>query len=500
MARIHRLIFMLLGLLFGSGGSAWAEVRLPALFSDHMIVQAGRPIPLWGWASPGESVTVSWAGKVLRATAGADGRWRMQLPAVEAGSSPAFSVKGKNRITINDVLAGEVWLASGQSNMARVVSAAGHFEEEKAVADHPRIRMFTVAKRPAKTPQEDCTGRWVVCSPETVGDFSGTAYFFARDLNATLDVPVGVINASVGATPIESWISLEKQRAWPGFDTYVQTRQCEREAIDESATKAGGAGKKADASRRRAVFEAPAVLYNAMIAPVIPYAVRGFIWYQGESNATAQCAPFYEEQMKMLIEDWRSRWHGELPFGWVQLANFRGRSYSDWPTVREAQRHCLNLSKTGMAVTIDIGESQDIHPHNKQEIGHRLALWAFRDVYSLDMVASGPLPVDYSVEGTTVKVRFDHVAGGLVAREGELTGFEIAGRDGVWEEARASIQGDTVVVTMPGAATPVAVRYGWANDPVCNLSNREGLPASPFWLGEGGCSHFSLHNRGGPGD
>jgi hypothetical protein len=482
---------------------ALADVRLPAIFSDHAVLQQGAALPVWGWADPGEAVTVSLAGQTRTARAGADGAWRVTFDALRPGG-PALTLtaKGKNTVTVQDVLVGEVWLGSGQSNMAMTVNRCNDYAGEQAAAKFPLIRMFTVAREVGTAPQADCKGSWVLCAPETVGMFSAAAYFMGRELHRELGVPVGLINSSWGGTPVEAWTSAEalaavsalkpvtdkwaaltakpwdKENAMAGYEKQAA-------AWKENAKKAKEAGKTPPRAPKKPVDPRldphhPANLYNAMIAPLVPYAIKGAIWYQGESNANDLTAALYGLQLGTKILDWRKRWGYDFPYAWVQLPNYRS-SDRNWPLVREGMLQTLKLPKTGMATTMDIGESGDIHPKNKQDVGRRLALWALGTVYGRKVASvCGPLPAGHAVKGGEVVCSFRHADGGLVAKGGDLKGFALAGADQKWVAANARIAGDSVVVSHPDVKAPVAVRYAWASDPECNLFNGAGLPASPF--------------------
>lgn len=480
---------------------ARAEVKLPALFSDHMVVQAGGPVPVWGWATPGESVTVSLAGQTRSTTTASDGKWRVTLGNLAATTQPqTLIVAGKNTLTVSDVLVGETWLCAGQSNMVMRVSEAKDFEHERVAATLPQIRMFTVAVNRMPRPQEDCPGAWIVCSPATVGEFSAVGYFFGRELHRTMGGAVGLINSSAGGTLIESWLSEDAQRATPALASFFTQREKLMAAFDKAA--AAERYRAALAKWEAAVEQAKAAnqplpkkpgdpyeshlgamnvggLFNGKIAPLIPYALRGIVWYQGESNAAPERVPFYERQLRLLVQDWRKRWGSELPIAWVQLPNVK--KTESYAFIREAQLKALDLPKTGMAITIDVGESRDLHPKNKQDVGARLAQWALGTVYGRDVAAiSGPLPAGHEVRGGEILVRFCHAERGLVSKGGELKGFLIAGETRAWQPAQARIKGDTVLVSAPNVPQPVAVRYAWAADPVISLFNGAGLPASPF--------------------
>jgi len=480
-----------------------ADLTLPAIFSDHMVLQRDKPVPVWGWATPGDEVTVEFAGQSRRATTGGDGRWMTRLePLAAAAAARPLVVKAARggTITVNDVLVGEVWIGSGQSNMAMQVSRARDYDAEKAAANLPLVRMFREESRGAATPQDRCRGTWAVCAADTVGGFSATLFFFGRELHRELGVPVGLVNSSVGGTPIEAWIDADAQardsalaeavaaerKAAAEFDEQEARHQYEKavETWKERAATAKQAGKPVPKKPKdpldRRLSHGLGVLFNGKIAPLVPFAIRGAIWYQGEANAHPGKGPLYRHQLPLLVTDLRKRWGDEFPFAWVQLPNF-SRSGTGWPLVREAMLRSLSVPKTGMAITIDVGDPRDIHPQNKQDVGHRLALWALGDVYGRAVAAtSGPLPAGHEVRGAEFVCRFT-AADGLRDRDGgELDGFVIAGTDGRWKPARARIDGTTVVVSAAGVASPAAVRYAWEPNPKCDLVNSAGLPASPF--------------------
>lgn len=493
---------------------AAADVSLPSIISDHMVVQRIADVPIWGWADPGEKVTVSYeTGKSgqgpltsISGTADANGKWQLDIQKeLLTGPTTTLTVKGKNEIVIHDVLVGEVWLCSGQSNMGMTVSGAKDFDQERAAANHPQIRVFTVTSGPAERPQAKCTGKWEVCTPETVGHFSATAYFFGRDLHAALKAPIGLINSSVGGTPIEAWTSSEAQDAHPELKVIedrwdkmqvdwkpaeVEARyQDEHEQWKKAVAIAKQEGKKAPNEPRKPVEPRlsdhhPATLFNGKINPLVPFAIRGAIWYQGESNAGSE-ANLYGLQLETMVRDWRGRWNeGDFPFAWVQLPNFQKPQTAPvesggWPLVREGMLKDLKLPNTGMAITIDVGEAGNIHPKDKQDVGKRLAMWALAKVYGEKGPASGPLPAGHEIQGSTVVLSFKD-AEGLTAKGGELKGFAIAGADKKWHAAEAKIDGERVVVSSPEVKEPVAVRYDWASNPDGNLYNGAGLPASPF--------------------
>jgi len=479
---------------------AWAEVRLPAIISDHMVVQAGVPVKVWGWADDKETVEVSIGGK--SASAVSDGTWNVELPALKAGAIHELTVKGAaNSITVQDVLVGEVWIGSGQSNMQWSVKLSSNPDAEIAAAQYPGIRLFDVPRTVATAPQDDVKATWKVCTPENIAEFSAVLYFFGRELHTTLNTPVGLIHTSWGGTPAESWASRPALEADPDLKRIVDAwdkkladypaakaahdvavAQWEKDAADAKA-KGQPEPKKPSAPQGPDSSWLASGLYNAMIHPLIHFPVQGSVWYQGESNAGR--AYQYRKLFPAMIQDWRRAWgQDKFSFYFVQLANFLETKPepgdSTWAELREAQNMTLSLPDTGQAVIIDIGEAKDIHPKNKQDVGKRLALNALAKDYGKRVQFSGPTYKSMSVKGNVVTLKLDH-AKGLVAKGGEkLTGFAIAGADKKFVWADATIKGKKIVVSSPNVAEPVAVRYAWADNPVCNLYNAAGLPASPF--------------------
>lgn len=467
-----------------------------------MVLQNGIETPIWGTADPGEKVTVTMGNQRTTAIADGEGKWDVVLTQWETGGPFEMTIAGNNTITLTNILVGEVWVCSGQSNMAMSVKRSANGEEEIAQADYPMIRLFSVRRTVAETPQDDCEGSWVMCSPETVPWFSAVGYFFGRGLHRELGVPVGLIHTSWGGTPAESWTSLPTLESdflyKPILDNWAQrmeeypAKMEEYKEIlakwEEETKKAKEEGKETSRKPRAPMGSKhpyrPAGLYNAMIAPLIPYAIKGAIWYQGEANAGR--AYQYRKLFSTMICDWRRNWdQGDFPFLFVQLANFMKirplPTESAWAELREAQTMALALPNTGMAVAIDVGEANDIHPKNKQDVGKRLALWALAETYDKDIVYSGPLYKSMKIRGNKIILSFDHVGEGLVAENGEpLKGFAIAGQDFEFVWANAEIKGDKVVVWSERVSKPIFARYGWANNPVCNLYNEAGLPASPF--------------------
>jgi sialate O-acetylesterase len=503
-SNVRVTVFLSLVLLLANATAILADVRLPAVISSNIVLQRGIKVPIWGWAEPGEQVmvSVSWHSMEWAVTAGKDGRWVFKMNAPAVGGPYEMTIKGKNTIKIENIMAGEVWVCSGQSNMQLAVSQAANAEQEIAAANYPNIRLFTVQRTVAEQPESDCVGDWQACSPETVAGFSAVAYYFGRELHKELDVPVGLVHTSWGGTPAEAWTRREMLEAEPdcapilqryadAVAKYPQAKAEYEQKLGEWKEAVGKAKAEGKTAPRRPGEpfgpgnpHSPAGLYNAMIAPLIPFGIQGAIWYQGESNAGR--AYQYRKLFPAMIKNWRADWgQGDFPFLFVQLANFmavKGEpSESAWAELREAQLMTLALPNTGMAVIIDIGEANDIHPKNKQDVGKRLALWALAKTYGKKLVHSGPIYKSMEVGGNKVILHFEHVGGGLVAGGGEpLKGFAIAGADRqfVWADAR--IDGDTVAVNSDKVAEPVAVRYAWADNPVCNLYNKEGLPASPF--------------------
>ena len=485
---------------------ALADVRLSPLFSDHMVLQQGAPVPIWGNAEPGEQVTVTVGDAKATATADAGGKWTVRIGPLPAGGPLELSISGRNRITIRDVLVGEVWVCSGQSNMEWSVNASGNPEQERAAANYPAIRMFTVKKSVVSKPTQSLEGSWAVCSPATVGNFSAVGYYFGRELHKSLNVPVGLIHTSWGGTPAESWTERsaleEDSDLRPILQRWEQQLEKFKQELPQQAATAvekwKAEAERADAAGRpipplnlpdpRSSPWRPSGLYNAMIAPLLPYGIKGAIWYQGESNAGR--AYQYRKLLPAMIGTWRKAWgQGDFPFYIVSLANFRPQSPepgdSDWAELREAQTlTSMAVPNSGQAITIDIGEANDIHPKNKQDVGRRLALVALAKTYGQNIRFSGPVYDAMKVEGGSVRLTFKHTHGGLVARGADaptLKGFAVAGEDRKWHWADARIDADnTVVVRSDKVPRPVAVRYAWANNPACNLYNHAGLPAVPF--------------------
>jgi sialate O-acetylesterase len=481
-----------------------AQVALPKILASHMVVQRDLPVHVWGLAAPGEEVSVSFRGETRSTKAGQLGRWSVYLNPGAAGGPFKLVVTGTPAaaggddapaqiITLDDVLVGDVWVASGQSNMEFPMSRAATGAEDLPHAANPRIRLLIVKKRAEEYARDDAdTEGWAVSSTETARDFSAVAWYFAREIEAREHVPVGVIDSTWGGTLVECWTRL----AALGEDAALAPLFVSRGKMTDSESDALLEDKRRDKLRDQARAEgkpepqfpwhpqlamwAPSLLYNGMIAPLTPFPIRGAIWYQGESNSALERAPLYNRIFRAMIEDWRRQWgEGDFPFLYVQISNFKSTPLEDWATLREQQLKTLELRNTAMVVTIDIGNPDNVHPTDKLDVGQRLARTARALSYGETIEYSGPLFRQATQEGSAIRVWFDH-AKGLTAKNGEPTGFEVAGTDGIFSPATARIEGTTVVAASPSVAEPVFVRYGWANSPQCNLFNGEGLPASPF--------------------
>ena len=457
--------------LFLCSFSGISQVTLPPFFNCNMVLQQGIEIPVWGWASPGEKVTVTLEKNVAKARTDKDGKWRVNLPKMAYGGPYKMTVKGKNFRTIENIMIGEVWVCSGQSNMEFKVARTKDANAEIAAANYSNIRLFTVKKRVSKEPQENLEeGEWWECNPQSVKDFSAVGYFFGRNLYEKLNVPIGLIHTSWGGTVAETWTSAQTIAGDPDLSQLLEKLK----TVDMNATKVGPNAY-------------PTLLYNGMLNPIIPYGIRGAIWYQGESNASR--AQQYKRVFPNMIKDWRTKWNqGNFPFLFVQLANFKKPvtepSESEWAELREAQTQTLRLENTGMANIIDAGDANDIHPTDKQTVGYRLSLAARKVAYGENLVYTGPTYKDMKIDKNTIFITFDHVGKGLKINDkyGYINGFTIASKDGDFKWAKATVVNEnTVMVTSEAVQNPAEVRYGWADNPDdLNLYNVEGLPANPF--------------------
>lgn len=447
-------------LAFLATSAAMASVKPHALFSDGAVLQQGMSVPVWGTANDGEKVTVSFQNQKAVTTA-RDGKWMVRLNPLKAGGPYTMTISGENTIEIKNLLVGEVWVCSGQSNMEFTLRTASNADTAIANCKDPMLRLFNVPKRTSYTPTTDIDTTWQECNPDSVSWFTAVGYFFGRDLRNALKVPVGLIESAWGGTYAQTWTSNAMFESKPEYrDMLVQIKK-------------GGDGPNR-----------PTVLYNGMVHPLLPYAIRGAIWYQGEANAGE--AYKYRTLFPDMITSWRNAWgQGDFPFLFVQLAPFMKIAdqpeESAWAELREAQlltsQHCPN---TGMAVITDVGNPDDIHPKQKEPVGARLALLARKVAYKQKLVYSGPVYKSMKINGDSIILSFDSIGSGLMVKGDKLTGFAIAGPDKKFVWADAQIDGKRVVVKSPQVPNPVAVRYGWANCPVVNLYNKEGIPATPF--------------------
>ncbi len=467
-----------------------------------MVIQRDQPVHIWGHAAPDEAVAVTFRGATQSTKADALGRFSVYLAPGDAGGPFDLTVKGNNTIAFKDILVGDVWIASGQSNMEFKLRQGDNAQTEIAAAKYPKIRRTLIDRNVSNYPVEDAPGQtWMDVNPENAANASAVAYFFARHIQEKEGgVPVGIIETFWGGTPVEAWMSLhaigadpalmpifsewaKAEEAWPGAEANYQ-KQLNDWKLASEAAKAGGATvpvQPAMPNMRPDGPFLPAGLYNAMIAPFTPFPIKGAIWYQGEANANANAngASLYARAFQAMIRDWRRAWgEGDFPFLFVQLANFKASPA--WADLREAQRQTLSLANTGMAVTIDIGNPDNVHPTDKQDVGQRLALAARVIAYGEKIEDSGPTLRKAVREGAGLRVWFDHTTGGLVAKGGAVKGFEIAGADRTFVAADARIEGGSIVVSNAAVAAPVYVRYAYADNPDCNLFNGDGLPASPF--------------------
>jgi sialate O-acetylesterase len=507
--------------------AATAQLKLPAIISDNMVLQNDMPVPIWGRATPGETITVLFRDKTFTATAGADSTWLVKLDRYKPGGPFEMQVKSNSaQQTIKNTWIGEVWLASGQSNMEFGIRKDSRGATAITNATDSLIHFFyvpmasslTLQKDIAPVPAGSMNGKWIVCSPEAMtakwawNGFSAAGYYFAQQVRIKTGSPVGMIGSYKGGTPAQAWVSVEglqqdtalarhiakRQELLNGYEA-AQAAYPQKQAAFQVAMKQWNEDQTKPKPQQPTApdggFGAPANLFHAMIAPIIPYGIKGVIWYQGESNGDRlPDAIEYNTLFPRLIKDWRQQWkQGNFPFLFVQLTNYRAEAKTPsegiWPWVREAQSKTLSLPNTGMAITTDIGDAKDIHPTNKLEVGVRLGLAAQKVAYKEKIVYSGPVYRSMKIKGNEIHIRFTQTGGGLITRnsikssvagETELYGFGIAGEDGQFVWAKAQIEGNTIIVHSDAVSRPVAVRYNWADNPPGNLYNKEGLPAAPF--------------------
>ncbi len=492
-----------------------AELSVPHFFSDHMVLQRERPAAIWGRADANAEVRVSFKGKAATTKAAANGKWRAQIEtgAADARGATLTISAGAEKLEIQDVLVGEVWFASGQSNMFLTMDRVPEYAGLIAESKHPALRMFNAPLVTAVEPQEDIAGQWTAAAPDTVPGYSAVAFFFARKLHLDLGIPIGVIKSAWGGKPVETFTSREALNSLPGTKALVEAAM--KDDVEFDAAKAQAAhvtrlakwestmaeARKTPADQRGRLPKKPAppkraldtegrpgVLFNSMIHPFTGYTMRGAIWYQGEGNAKAGAVP-YDQTLPLLINDWRKRWNDQFAFYFVQLANFRAPSNAPgtpdpWALLQDRMRRVLDTTpKTGMAIINDVGDARDIHPKNKKAPGERLALWALAKDYGQPLTYSGPLFKSSQARDGAIRVTFAETGEGLKVRDGgPLKRFEIAGADRIWHWADAKLDGkDSVLVSSPEVKQPAAVRYAWAANPEgANLMNSDGLPASVF--------------------
>jgi sialate O-acetylesterase len=505
MRRIRWAATLLFACLFQLSNTCNADVRLPAIFGDHMVLQQGQKDRIWGSADPNEEVTVTIAGQTQKTKAGSDGKWTIMLEPMPVGGPHTLTVQGKNSVKFEDVLVGEVWVCSGQSNMQWSVNVSDDSDIERLAANFPNIRLISVPQVGSQEPRDTFNGKWERCSPQTVGNFSAVGYFFGRQLHQTLNVPIGLINNAWGGSACEAWIRrdlLAKDEQYkPLMDRWQQIEanyptakaefQKKLEEWKQATEKAKAAGAQApqrpqDPDQLMNGNARPANIYNGVLKSHLGYGIRGAIWYQGESNAGR--AYQYRELFPLMIKSWRDEWgQGDFSFYWVQLADFLAEksepSDSSWAELREAQTMTMKkLPNTGQAVIIDIGEGRDIHPRNKQDVAKRLARWALAKDYGVKVLHQSPSFTSMEKQDNKVILTFDNVGSGLYAFDvSEPRGFTIAGDDRKFAWAQAKIIApNKVEVWSDSVSHPEAVRYAWADNPVCNLYSRDGLPVTPF--------------------
>jgi len=501
-----------------------AEVKVAQIFGDNMLLQRDIPVQIWGWADEGEKVTVSFNGQEQSVTADKNGKWLLKLSPMKANKTPSqLTITGTNKLILKNILIGDVWICSGQSNMQMSLNQVIQGAKEVAEANYPTIRLMTVPRKGSDFLVDDIKVQWYECSPKTSAGFSAAGYFFARKLVKELDVPIGLISANWGGTRIEPWISPEGYRLVPEqkqmsniidsnlpttaegnikYQKFMSEMTIWMEKAQIAVAKKENMPAMPLQPGKMNSHQDPTKLFNSIIHPLIPFAIRGVLWYQGESNGGEGMSYFNKTQA--LIKGWRQLWNqGDFPFYFVQLANWKQPNPHSpagafgWARCREAQRKSLTIPNTGMSVTIDIGDPVNIHPKNKQDVGNRLALWALAKEFKKDVVFSGPLYKEMKIEGDKIRIFFDNTGSGLMiaqktglepvveAKNGKIKFISIMGKDNVWHWADLVIDGDTIVVSCDEVKEPLAVRYCYTMDPTGPfLYNKEGLPASPFKTGK----------------
>ncbi|MBK8882965.1 MAG: sialate O-acetylesterase [Bacteroidales bacterium] len=439
---------------------SFGQIKLPAVIGDNMVLQQNSEVAIWGWGDPGSEIKVtgSWSKDTVKSKVSNLAEWKLKIKTPAAGGPFTLSIKGNEEVVLKNVMIGEVWICSGQSNMewsadSKIVNG----EEEVKNANHPNIRLFHVRKMGSETPQNNVFAKWETCTPETMRSFSAVGYFFGRNLQQTLNIPVGIIEVAWGGTPAEVWVRPDLVDS----DPLLKACAGKLNTYDWWPSK-------------------PGVVYNAMIAPLLPYRIAGAIWYQGESNADNYES--YRKLFRTLIENWRTDFGNEFPFYYVQIAPFTYGKDSGAKMIREMQMQTMDVPKTGMVVVSDLVDNvQDIHPRNKQDVGKRLANWALSETYGVkNLIYKNPLYKSMNPEKSKVRISFDNVSSGLKATGEEITCFEIAGADQVFKPAKVKIDGNTILVWSKEIKTPVAVRFSWSNDGIGNLFSNEGLPVAPF--------------------
>ena len=495
-----------------------AELKLPSFFSNQMVLQRNKPVSIWGWAEANTQVDVVFHGNTVSTKSNENGDWRITLPAMKANGRGMNMVieNGNDRVELKNILIGEVWFASGQSNMAFKLQNSLDAKTDLPKSNNPAVRFFLATNTPAAQPQTNIEGTWNLSSPETSGKFSAVAYYFAKQINQETGIPVGIIQSCWGGKRSECYTSREAMLSNSHGKKMIAELDREAKSFDSAAAKKKYDAAMANWEKKAAAVRSqnknkpnserarlprrpqpikptyenernPTVLYNGMIHPFVGYTMRGAIWYQGEANAKPGLAEIYQEMFTLMIQDWRTRWNDEFPFYFVQLANFQSVTTapgqrSDWATVQDQQRKTLELAGTGMATINDVGEAKDIHPKNKKTVGLRLARWALNNDYKKPMTVSGPLYKSSRVEAEKMIIEFDHTGAGLKSSDGKpLQRFEITGDNQTWHWADAKIHNDTIIVSCKEVREPKAVRYAWAANPAgANLVNSENLPASIF--------------------